>query len=65
MVKKEPQEFRVATVKLNGGMGALLCSNCRTIIAYGFSHEDRAHYCEKPLCQKVKTNETRYRLSLD
>jgi hypothetical protein len=39
--------FLVAIVKWNGGVGALLCNTCRTIIAHGFDHEDKVHHCDK------------------
>ena len=41
-------DCKVAQVKFNGGRGALLCDGCSVIIAYGFKHEDRKHYC--PTC---------------
>jgi len=34
-------------VKYNGGIGALLCNGCRIVIATGFNHEDKKHYCIK------------------
>lgn len=42
-----PKHFYKAIVKFNGGSGALLCSTCRKIIAYGFEHKDKDHYCDK------------------
>lgn len=32
-------------VRFNNGNGALLCNNCKYILAYGFEHEDKYHYC--------------------
>ena len=37
--------YKVAQVKFNNGRGALLCDGCSVIIAYGFEHEDKKHYC--------------------
>jgi len=34
-----------ALIKFNGGQGALLCNKCKVIIAYGFKHENKKHYC--------------------
>lgn len=34
-------------VKYNGGIGALLCNECKVIIATGFIHDDKEHYCAK------------------
>jgi len=48
-------KFKVANVKFNNGNGALLCSQCRVIIAYGFDHTDEEHYC--PKCALVKLSE--------
>lgn len=48
-------EFKIANVKYNNGNGALLCNECRTIIAYGFDHTDKEHYC--PKCALVKLSE--------
>ena len=45
-------KYKVAQVKFNGGRGALLCDGCDVIIAYGFEHEDRKHYC--PMCMSGK-----------
>ena len=45
-------KYKVAQVKFNGGRGALLCDGCSVIIAYGFEHEDRKHYC--PVCMSGK-----------
>lgn len=47
------REYRKATVKFNGGRGALLCHWCHRIVSTGFDHEDREHYCES--CKKSKT----------
>ena len=40
-------KYKYAIVKFNSGVGALLCNNCSEIIAYGFDHEDKRHYCDK------------------
>lgn len=40
-------------VKFNGGLGALLCNRCRTIIAYGFDHENKEHFCNT--CESKRT----------
>jgi len=45
-------KYKVAQVKFNSGNGALLCDGCSVIIAYGFEHEDRKHYC--PMCMSGK-----------
>ena len=34
-------------VKFINGNGALLCNGCHVIIAYGFDHEDKEHYCSE------------------
>ena len=39
--------YKLAEVKFNNGMGALLCNRCSIIIEYGFDHEDKFHFCEK------------------
>lgn len=39
--------FNKAIVKFNHGHGALLCNRCGHIIALGFSHKDKVHYCEE------------------
>ena len=44
--KAKPVRYRYALVKWNGGMGALLCNDCLVIVAYGFDHKDKHHYCE-------------------
>lgn len=44
--------YKIADVRYNSGAGALLCSSCRVIIAYGYDHEDRKHYCED--CKESK-----------
>lgn len=40
------KEYKHAQVKFNGGTGALLCNQCRIILAYGFRHKDVEHYCK-------------------
>lgn len=37
----------IAIIKFNGGQGALLCNQCRRILATGFDHEDREHFCQE------------------
>ena len=44
--KEKPVPYRYALVKFNGGLGALLCNGCLIIVAYGFDHKDKLHYCE-------------------
>lgn len=39
--------------KFNGGRGALLCNGCNIIIATGFGHEDKEHFC--PTCMLENT----------
>jgi len=39
-------------IKFNGGQGALLCNDCRVIIATGFTHKKVKHYCEE--CKKKR-----------
>ena len=41
------KEYKHASVKFNGGTGALLCNQCKVIIDYGFKHNDVEHYCSK------------------
>lgn len=36
-----------ADIKFNNGQGALLCNRCGEILATGFDHEDKLHFCEK------------------
>ena len=38
--------YKYAEVKFNNGNGALLCNTCSVILAYGFDHEDKEHYCK-------------------
>lgn len=38
--------MKLAILKFNNGNGALLCNHCRKIIAYGFAHEDKHHFCD-------------------
>ena len=49
------KQYKVAQVKFNGGRGALLCDGCDVIIAYGFEHEDRKHYCAMCMSGKCTT----------
>ena len=39
--------YKHAIVKFNNGNGALLCNRCGVIVANGFRHEDRKHYCSE------------------
>ena len=39
-------------VKFDNGDGALLCNECGTIIAKGFNHIDKRHFCND-LCRNV------------
>lgn len=48
--------MKFAEVKFNGGQGALLCNGCSVIIATGFDHEDKLHFCEK--CKTESGEET-------
>lgn len=49
------KEYKHARVKFNNGNGALLCNACDVIIAYGFDHEDREHYCAMCMSSKCTT----------
>jgi len=51
-----------ADVKWNNGEGALLCNGCGVVLATGFDHEDREHYCS--LCMSGKC-QTKYREEID
>lgn len=42
-----------AIVKFNNGNGALLCNSCKTIVAYGFDHEDKVHICKECKMKEV------------
>ena len=46
-------EYKLADVRFNSGVGALLCNRCRIILDYGFEHEDKLHYCKECLKAKV------------
>ena len=37
--------YKRAILKFNNGNGALLCNQCRTIVAEGYEHTDVEHYC--------------------
>lgn len=43
-MKESPQ---IADIRFNNGNGALLCNECRVIVAYGYDHEDKFHFCDK------------------
>ena len=45
--------MKYAKIKYNSGIGALLCNECSVIIAVGFDHEDKEHYCTK--CETYDT----------
>ena len=57
------KEYKHAQVKFNGGTGALLCNQCRVILAYGFKHKDVEHYCKD--CEKVRNEEKKNSMVLD
>lgn len=40
------RHYKFADVRWNGGEGALLCTHCKRILAYGFDHEDKEVICE-------------------
>lgn len=48
--------YKYATVKFNGGRGALLCSKCSVIMAEGFDHEDKQHLCRDCIPRSVFIN---------
>lgn len=50
--------YRVAILKFDNGLGALLCNQCSKVVATGFSHEDRIHLCED--CAKLHPIEIQY-----
>jgi hypothetical protein len=52
------KRYEQADVRWNSGAGALLCNDCSKIIAYGFEHEDKEHFCEK--CLKKEEKEIKY-----
>jgi len=41
-------------VKFDNGDGALLCNECNTIIAKGFNHIDKYHFCNL-FCEAAHT----------
>lgn len=47
------KNYKHAVVKFNGGNGALCCNKCGKIIATGFAHQDREHYCEVCILKQV------------
>jgi hypothetical protein len=51
-----PVVYHLALVKFNGGRGALLCNDCRLVIAIGFNHTDTLHYCPACIQQRLTTN---------
>lgn len=40
------KRYELADVRFNNGRGALLCNECKTIIAEGWEHEDKVHLCQ-------------------
>jgi hypothetical protein len=46
--------LKIAIVKFNSGMGAVLCNNCRTIVKTGFRVEDKEHLCTKCIYERNK-----------
>ena len=49
------KEYKHAVVKFNGGIGALLCNDCKIILKHGLNHEDCEHLCND--CEKAQTEE--------
>jgi hypothetical protein len=47
------KDYKHAIVKFNAGNGALLCNGCKIVIATGFAHEDREHYCDACMLKQV------------
>jgi hypothetical protein len=47
------KNYEYAIVKFNAGKGALCCNKCGKIIATGFAHEDREHYCDVCMLKQV------------
>jgi hypothetical protein len=47
------KDYKHSIVKFNNGDGALLCNRCGKIVATGFEHEDREHYCDKCMLKQV------------
>jgi len=47
--------YTKAIVKFDNGNGALLCNGCSIIIARGFEHQDREHYCTMCMSGNCKT----------
>ncbi len=50
------KNYKHAIVKFNGGKGALCCNKCGKIIATGFAHEDREHYCDVCMLKQVPSD---------
>lgn len=44
---QERESYKYAEVKWNSGRGALLCNGCRVILATGFDHVDKLHFCSR------------------
>jgi len=47
------KNYKYAIVKFNARKGALCCNKCGKIVATGFAHEDREHYCEVCFLKQV------------
>ena len=47
---------QIALIKFNGGVGALLCNRCHTILATGFDYEDREHFCIACKAEEIKAD---------
>lgn len=55
-----------AIIKFNDGEGALLCNGCDAIIATGFNHADKEHYCDACMNLDMKfTTAGQYMKGLD
>ena len=48
------KDYKHAIVKFNAGNGALLCNGCEIVIATGFEHEDREHFCAKCVLKQTQ-----------
>jgi hypothetical protein len=48
------KDYKDAIVKFNAGNGALLCNGCEIVIATGFEHEDREHFCAKCVLKQTQ-----------
>lgn len=57
--------MKYANVKYNDGNGALLCNKCHIILAYGFDHVDKEHYCQPCIDNALDTIEKYARLGAE